>query len=121
MTDPRLRSQYWRANLRVLALLLTVWFVASYVLGILLVEQLNQFHLGGFPLGFWMAQQGSIYVFVLLILAYAWWMGRVDAHLAAAIAASRVADDAVDGVRDAVDGAPAAGRGPGSEPPEDRA
>ena len=64
-------AAYWRANLRLMAKLLAVWFVASYGLGILFVESLNRFHLGGFPLGFWFAQQGSIYVFVVLILIYA--------------------------------------------------
>ncbi len=71
---------YWRANLRVMAILLSIWFVASYGLGILFVESLNRFTLGGFPLGFWFAQQGSIYVFVLLILVYAFWMDRIDAR-----------------------------------------
>lgn len=71
-------SAYWRANLRIMALLLSVWFIASYVLGILLVEPLNQFKLGGFPLGFWFAQQGSIYVFIVLILIYCLWMDRLD-------------------------------------------
>ncbi len=54
-----------------MAKLLAVWFVTSYGLGIFFVESLNRFHLGGFPLGFWFAQQGSIYVFVVLILIYA--------------------------------------------------
>ena len=79
MADDRdKRTRYWRANLRILLLLLLIWFAVSFGLGILLVEPLNRFHLGGFPLGFWFAQQGSIYVFVLLILAYAIWMDRVD-------------------------------------------
>jgi putative solute:sodium symporter small subunit len=59
-------------------LLLTVWFVVSYGLGILLVEPLNAVHVAGFPLGFWFAHQGSIYVFVVLILVYAVWMDRTD-------------------------------------------
>ncbi len=63
-----MRVQSWQAPNSVL---LAIWFVASFVLGILLVEQLNEYHLGGFPLGFWFAQQGSIYVFVVLILVYA--------------------------------------------------
>ena len=71
---------YWRANLRVMAILLSIWFVASYGLGILFVEALNRFQLGGFPLGFWFSQQGSIYVFVLLIFVYARWMDRIDAR-----------------------------------------
>ncbi|MBW2242321.1 MAG: DUF4212 domain-containing protein [Deltaproteobacteria bacterium] len=69
---------YWRANLRLMAVLLVVWFFVSYGLGILLVEPLNQFMLGGFPLGFWFAQQGSIYAFVVLIAIYAFAMDRLD-------------------------------------------
>ncbi|MAG33974.1 MAG: hypothetical protein CL908_24100 [Deltaproteobacteria bacterium] len=74
------RLAYWRANLRVMAILLTIWFIGSYGLGILFVEPLNRFSLGGFPLGFWFAQQGSIYVFVALVLIYARWMDRIDAR-----------------------------------------
>lgn len=58
--------------------LLTIWFVVSYLLGIVFVEPLNQFHLGGFPLGFWFAQQGSIYVFIFLTFVYAFTMDRID-------------------------------------------
>jgi putative solute:sodium symporter small subunit len=58
--------------------LLSVWFVVSYLLGIVFVEPLNQFHLGGFPLGFWFAQQGSIYVFIIVTLVYAVAMDRID-------------------------------------------
>lgn len=61
-----------------MALLLALWFACSYGLGILLVDPLNQFKLGGFPLGFWFAQQGSIYSFVALIAAYVLWMERLD-------------------------------------------
>ena len=74
------RHAYWRANLRVMAILLTIWFAVSYGLGILFVEPLNRFQLGGFPVGFWFAQQGSIYVFVVLIFVYARWMDRIDAR-----------------------------------------
>ena len=77
---PSDRRLYWRTNLRYLGLLLAVWFVVSYVLGILFVEDLNHYKLGGFPLGFWFAQQGSIYTFILLILVYAIWMDRIDAR-----------------------------------------
>ncbi|MEE2702658.1 MAG: DUF4212 domain-containing protein [Myxococcota bacterium] len=77
-------SNYWRTNLRIMALLLSIWFVASFVLGIILVEPLNAIALGGFPLGFWFAQQGSIYVFIVLILVYAVWMDRVDRRYTAA-------------------------------------
>ena len=61
-----------------MAKLLVVWFVASFGLGILFVEPLNRFHVGGFPLGFWFAQQGSIDVFVALVFIYAWRMDRLD-------------------------------------------
>jgi len=72
------RTRYWRDNLRMLAALLLVWFAVSFGCGILLVEPLNQLRVAGFPLGFWFAQQGSIYVFVALILVYARWMDRLD-------------------------------------------
>jgi putative solute:sodium symporter small subunit len=75
---PANRSAYWRANLKVLAACMIVWFLCSYVFGILLVEQLNGIRVGGFKLGFWFAQQGSIYVFVILIFVYAWLMNRID-------------------------------------------
>ena len=71
-------KRYWRANLRAMAVLLAIWFGVSFILGIVAVEPLNRFSMGGFPLGFWFAQQGSIYVFVMLVLAYAVWMDRVD-------------------------------------------
>jgi len=69
---------YWRANRLLILILLTIWFVVSYLCGILFVEQLNQFRIGSLPLGFWFAQQGSIYTFVLLILIYAVGMDRLD-------------------------------------------
>ncbi len=72
------RKRYWRDNLRMLVALLVIWFAVSFGCGILLVEPLNRVLVGGFPLGFWFAQQGSIYVFVLLILVYALWMDRLD-------------------------------------------
>jgi putative solute:sodium symporter small subunit len=78
---PSGRSTYWRDNLRILAILLSVWFAVSFGLGILLVEPLNAFRLGGFPLGFWFAQQGSIYVFIVLVLVYAVWMDRLERRI----------------------------------------
>lgn len=72
------RLAYWRANLRLVAICLAIWFTVSYVFGILLVDALNTIRIGGFQLGFWFAQQGSIYVFVLLIFFYAWRMNRID-------------------------------------------
>ncbi|MGC2855536.1 DUF4212 domain-containing protein [Novispirillum sp. DQ9] len=71
-------TAYWRANLKVVALCLVVWFVVSYGFGILLADTLNSIHLGGYPLGFWFAQQGSIYVFLALIAFYAWRMNTLD-------------------------------------------
>ena len=73
---------YWRANLRLLLGLLAVWFLVSFGFGILLVDELNRFRIPGtgFPLGFWFAQQGSIYVFVVLIFVYVWRMNRLDAR-----------------------------------------
>jgi putative solute:sodium symporter small subunit len=75
---PENRSAYWKANLRLLAVLLVVWFVVSYGFGILLVEPLNTIQLGGYPLGFWFAQQGSIYIFLVLIFIYAISMNGLD-------------------------------------------
>lgn len=69
---------YWRTNLRYLTILLSIWFLVSYGFGILLVEPLNAIQLGGFKLGFWFAQQGSIYVFILLIFIYVFLMNRLD-------------------------------------------
>ena len=78
MRDQATRRAYWRANLKYLAILLTIWFIVSYGCGILFVDQLDRFRLGGFKLGFWFAQQGSIYVFVVLIFVYVWLMNRLD-------------------------------------------
>ena len=75
---PEKRRAYWRANLRLIIACLVVWFVVSYGFGIVFVEELNRVRLGGFKLGFWFAQQGSIYVFVVLIFFYAWRMNRLD-------------------------------------------
>lgn len=72
------RKAYWNTNLKYVAILLTVWFVVSYLFGIILVEPLNNIRLGGYKLGFWFAQQGSIYVFVVLIFVYAKLMNALD-------------------------------------------
>lgn len=76
MTD--YKKLYWKKNLTYLAILLSIWFVVSFGAGILLADFLNQFKLAGFPLGFWFAQQGSIYAFILLIFAYVFLMNRLD-------------------------------------------
>ena len=71
-------KKYWKTNLRYLAILLVFWFAVSFGAGIIFKDTLDQFYLGGFPLGFWFAQQGSIYVFVVLIFIYIWLMNRLD-------------------------------------------
>ena len=71
-------KKYWRKNLRTLLVLLVLWFVVSFGFGILLVEPLNSIKLGGFKLGFWFAQQGSIYAFVVLIFVYVARMNKLD-------------------------------------------
>jgi len=70
--------RYWRANAILVTVLLAVWAAVGLGCGILFAEPLNEFYLGGFPLGFWFAQQGSILVFVILILTYAIGMNRLD-------------------------------------------
>jgi putative solute:sodium symporter small subunit len=72
------RASYWKANLRLVTGCLIVWFIVSFGLGIMFVEQMNAFSLGGYKLGFWFAQQGSIYTFVFLIFFYAWRMNKLD-------------------------------------------
>ena len=79
--SPEARARYWRKNLSWLGGLLAVWFVVSYGCGILFVDQLDKIKIGGFKLGFWFAQQGSIYVFVLLIVVYVLVMNRLDREL----------------------------------------
>ena len=69
---------YWKANLKLLTILLIIWFLISFGFGIILSDFLDQFSLGGFKLGFWFAQQGSIYGFVLLIFAYVIGMSRIE-------------------------------------------
>jgi len=73
-----IQQKYWKENLKYLAILLFIWFLVSFGFGILLVEQLNTIKIGGFKLGFWFAQQGSIYVFVILIFVYIKLMNSLD-------------------------------------------
>lgn len=75
---PSGKHSYWRANLRLVSVCLVVWFTVSFVFGVMLVEPLNTIRLGGYKLGFWFAQQGSIYVFVILVFFYARRMARLD-------------------------------------------
>ncbi len=72
------KRSYWHDNLRLVGLCLSIWFIVSFGFGILWVDVLNQIQIGGFKLGFWFAQQGSIYVFVALIFFYAWRMSIID-------------------------------------------
>ena len=76
--DKNIAKKYWKENLKYLVILLSVWFTVSFGFGILLIDELNQFKICGFKLGFWFAQQGSIYVFVLLIFIYILLMNRLD-------------------------------------------
>ncbi|WP_193477835.1 DUF4212 domain-containing protein [Flavobacterium tibetense] len=78
MSSQEKATAYWKENLRYLLILLSIWFLSSYGAGILFAEQLNAFKIGGFPLGFWFAQQGSIYVFVILIFVYVRLMNKLD-------------------------------------------
>ncbi len=77
-SPPADNASYWRANLRLVGKLLVVWFLVSFGCGILFVDALNQIEFGGFKLGFWFAQQGSIYVFVVLIFVYVKKMNQID-------------------------------------------
>ncbi|MAG19605.1 MAG: hypothetical protein CMB98_05965 [Flavobacteriaceae bacterium] len=72
------KNTYWKTNLRYLVILLSIWFSVSFGFGILMVDQLNQIQMAGFKLGFWFAQQGAIYVFVILIFVYIYLMNRLD-------------------------------------------
>ena len=72
------KREYWKKNLQYLAILLTIWFVVSYGFSIILVDLLDKIRIGGFKLGFWFSQQGSIYVFVILIFVYVRLMNKLD-------------------------------------------
>ncbi len=72
------RTAYWRENVRLMVILLSVWFVISYLCGIIFVEELNTIRLGGYKLGFWFAQQGSMYGFVVIVFVYARLMAKLD-------------------------------------------
>ena len=72
------KNEYWRANITLMLILLSVWFFVSFVCGILIVDYLNQYRFFGYKLGFWFSQQGAIYAFVVLIFVYAWRMDKLD-------------------------------------------
>ena len=71
-------TNYWKTNLKYLIILLSIWFIVSFGFGILFVDELNSIRMGGFKLGFWFAQQGSIFVFVILIFVYIKLMNKLD-------------------------------------------
>ncbi|MBD8526869.1 DUF4212 domain-containing protein [Pseudomarimonas arenosa] len=73
-------AEYWRANLRLMAILLAIWFIVSFGAGILFADALDSIRIFGFKLGFFFAQQGAIYVFVGLIFFYAWRMNQIERH-----------------------------------------
>lgn len=72
------KKRYWRKNLTYLVILLTIWFLVSFGFGIIWADDLNQVRIRGYKLGFWFAQQGAIYIFVILIFTYVWLMNRLD-------------------------------------------
>jgi len=78
MSTEKKRHDYWKANTRLVLICLAIWFTVSFGFGVLLVDQLNQIRLGGFKLGFWFAQQGSIYCFLALIFFYVNRMNKLD-------------------------------------------
>ena len=77
----RKSDQYWKSNIKIVSSLLVIWFIASFGFVIIFSESLDQIKIGGFKLGFWFAQQGSIYIFVLIIFLYVWLMKRLDKKL----------------------------------------
>lgn len=78
MHDKSRLKSYWRTNIKYVVILLIIWFLASYGAGILLKEKLDIIRIGGFKLGFWFAQQGSMYIFVILIFVYVHLMNKLD-------------------------------------------
>ena len=71
-------TSYWKANLKIISWLMIVWFLCSFGFGIIFSDTLDQFRIGGFKLGFWFAQQGSIYIFILLVFVYVYLMNKLD-------------------------------------------
>ena len=73
-----MKQNYWRSNLKILSILLSIWFIVSFGFGIIWSDSLDQLQIGGFKLGFWFVQEGSIYFFVILIFIYIYLMNRLD-------------------------------------------
>ncbi len=78
MSDKNFKAEYWKKNLKYLTILLSIWFIVSYGFGIILVDYLDKIRIGGFKLGFWFSQQGSIIVFVIIIFVYVRLMNKLD-------------------------------------------
>jgi len=78
MSDKNFKTEYWKKNLKYLTILLSIWFIVSYGFGIILVDLLDKVRIGGFKLGFWFSQQGSIIVFVVIIFVYVRLMNKLD-------------------------------------------
>ena len=78
MSEKNRAERYWQSNIKYVLILLSIWFIVSYGAGVILVEELNAIKIGGFKLGFWFAQQGSMYVFVVLIFIYVRLMNKLD-------------------------------------------
>ncbi|MHC4508226.1 MAG: DUF4212 domain-containing protein [Planctomycetota bacterium] len=78
MSNKNFKTEYWKKNLRYLAILLSIWFIVSYGFSIIFVDVLDKIKIGGFKLGFWFSQQGSIFVFVIIIFVYVRLMNRLD-------------------------------------------
>jgi len=76
--DKEAMEQYWKRNLKIIGWILVVWFLVSFVAGILLVDVFNNINIAGFPLGFWFAQQGSIIIFIILIFVYCKLVNNLD-------------------------------------------
>jgi putative solute:sodium symporter small subunit len=78
MTNKEKAKAYWKENIRYVIILLAIWFIVSFAAGIIFKDELNSIRMGGFKLGFWFAQQGSMYVFVVLIFVYVRLMNKLD-------------------------------------------
>jgi len=78
MSDKNVKTEYWKKNLKYLTILLSIWFIVSYGFGIILVDFLDKIRIGGFKLGFWFSQQGSIIIFVIIIFVYVRLMNKLD-------------------------------------------
>tara|TARA_Y100000780_G_C13525807_1_gene355689 strand:- start:33 stop:326 length:294 start_codon:yes stop_codon:yes gene_type:complete len=87
---------YWRKNVTIMIVLLAIWAFVGLGCGVLFADWLNQFQLGGFPLGFWFAQQGSIIVFIILILIYAILLNRLDNEYAGELGKEKITTTAAD-------------------------